>query len=487
MKKVLIVSGDGNLIEKLRFIFLENYGTPDIVSVSNIDNCLSLACKIIPQIIVVDTQSFTGSMQSFFTAKNSQTVTRKIPVIFFDKGLSPNDVPELNTVIDKSLTELDITNSISFVNILQSSIDNSKIENGYEENNFKSFHDYLNNQGYMLNKVNHVVEQGRYQYNVGKNTYKFDNLQGINLASSQGNSPLEYLYEIQDLQKPFFDNQPSDKEIIRTQQINDPDQRYFDATFMNSGNKKDDIKFFNRIEKQEKENNFEKFKNTFISNISHEVRTPMNVIIGFSRLLESDTIDTAKRKQYVSIIQKSGFQLIETLDKIVELSKIQTNQIVLNKKRIDLNTVFTELDVFSRRKLFENGKEEIISFTIKKGNLQSLLLNSDQSRLIQILKELVDNAVKFTNEGFIELGYKLNNNTIEFYVKDSGVGIDEKSLLDIFKLFKQIDNSQFSRSGLGLGISISQKIVEMMGGKIWAQSQIGIGSIFYLSLPITIL
>ena len=313
-------------------------------------------------------------------------------------------------------------------------------------------------------------------------------MQGINLASSQANSPLEYLYEIQDFQKSFSDNHPSDKGITRTHQINDTDQRYPDTiSFMNSGNNKDDIKPLNRIEKQEKENSFEKFKNTFISNISHEVRTPMNAIIGFSRLLESDTIDAAKRKQYVSIIQKSGFELIETLDKIVELSKIQTNQIVINKKHIDLNTVFTELDVFSHRKLFENGKEDIISFTIKKGNFQTLFLNSDQSRLIQILKELVDNAVKFTNEGFIELGYKLNTNTIEFYVKDSGIGIDQKCLLDIFKLFKQIDNSQFSRSGLGLGISISQKIVEMMGGKMWAQSQIGVGSTFYLSLPITIL
>jgi len=491
MKKVLIVSGDGNLIEKLRFIFFESYGASDITSISNPDNCISLASKIVPQVIVVDTSAFTGSMQSFFAAKNSQTITRKIPIVFFDKSSNVNDMPQLNAVIDASLNEQDISRSLSFIDDIQSSYDRFNVyENVNAEIDPQDFNDYLlDNQAYMLNEVKQDVESGRYQYQIVESSPKFDKVIGINPAIVQGISSLEYLHGIKNDQKSLFDNVPQDKRIIRTQQFYDTNQRYLDVVSFGISENKiatfvKDITPIKKLEKQEQDNVYEKMKNAFISNISHEVRTPMNAIIGFSRLLESDTIESAKRKQYVSIIQKSGFHLIETLDKIIDLSKIQTNQIVLNKKTVDLQLLFTELDVFVQRKLYENGKDELITFTVKKEkdfHIQSI--QSDLSRLIQILKELIDNAVKFTNEGSIELGYEIQNGSIIFFVKDTGMGIDEKCLFDVFKMFKQIDNTEFSKSGLGLGISISQKIVEMMGGKMWAKSTLGVGSTFYFSIP----
>jgi len=507
MKKVLIVSGDGNLIEKLRFIFFENYGASDITSVSNPENCISLASKIIPQVIVVDTSAFTGSMQSFFAQKNSLTITRKIPLVFFDKSSNINDVPQLNAVIDASLNDQDISRSLSFVDDIQSSFDRFNVnEDVISEIDTKDLNDYfIDSQAYMLNEVKQDATSGRYQYKVVESSPKFDKVIGINPIGFQGLSSLEYLHGIKNDQKSLFENLPHDKKIVRTQQYYDTNQRYLDVVSIGLPENKiatfvKDITSLKITEQQnslykDEYNSIEKFKNTFISNISHEIRTPMNAIIGFSRLLESESIEPAKRKQYVSIIQKSGFQLIETLEKLIDLSKIQTRQFSFTKKPFYLNTIVTDIEVFAQRKLYEYSKDELVSFSINRPtNILAIVLNTDQSRLIQIIKELLDNALKFTNEGNIEFGYsiKVDNqeqygkrDNIEFYMKDTGVGIDNKYLGDIFKIFNQIEHKDFSKNGLGLGISISQKIVEIMGGKMWAESEVGKGSTFFFSIPVS--
>src|ERR1035437_9588863 len=116
MEKVLIVSGDGDLIEKLRFIFFENYGASDITSISNPDSCINIASKIKPQLIVLDTSAFSGSMQDFFEEKNSLNTTRKIPIVFFDKGTKLKDLPHLSAVIDASISEQDIKRSLTLIN-----------------------------------------------------------------------------------------------------------------------------------------------------------------------------------------------------------------------------------------------------------------------------------------------------------------------------------------------------------------------------------
>ena len=356
MEKVLIVSGDGNLIEKLRFIFFENYGASDITSVSNPDNCITLACQLNPQLIVVDTSAFTGSMHDFFTEKNSQSTTRKIPVVFFDKGSKVDDVPQLNAVIDASLSEYEISRSLSMINNIQNKFDSFNRKEDVEVDiDTQIFNEYLlDNQGYMLNEVNQDTESGRYQYKIVETSPRFEKMMGIHPSNFQGKSSLEFLHGIKNEQSSLFANLPQDKKIIRTQQFYDSNQRYLDVISIGISENKiatfvKDITPQKRLEQelivaQEKANNVEKLKNTFISNISHEIRTPMNAIIGFSRLLESDNIEISKRKQYVSIIQKSGFQLIETLDKILELSKIQTNQLTINNRSLtDLVTIVGEI------------------------------------------------------------------------------------------------------------------------------------------------
>jgi len=500
MEKVLIVSGDGNLIEKLRFIFFENYGASDITSVSNPDNCITLACQLNPQLIVVDTSAFTGSMHDFFTEKNSQSTTRKIPVVFFDKGSKVDDVPQLNAVIDASLSEYEISRSLSMINNIQNKFDSFNRKEEVEVDiDTQIFNEYLlDNQGYMLNEVNQDTESGRYQYKIVETSPRFEKMMGIHPSNFQGKSSLEFLHGIKNEHSSLFANLPQDKKIIRTQQFYDSNQRYLDVISIGISENKiatfvKDITPQKKLEQelivaQEKANNVEKLKNTFISNISHEIRTPMNAIIGFSRLLESDNIEISKRKQYVSIIQKSGFQLIETLDKILELSKIQTNQLTINNRSFYVSKMLNEIDVFAQRKLYENAKDDSVEFNTAPSNeLNGLVINSDQNRLMQVLKEIIDNAIKYTNKGFVELGYKIikgNKSHIEFYVKDTGIGIESKNLKDIFKIFNQIENPEFSKSGLGLGISISLKIIELMGGKLWAESVVDEGSTFYISIPI---
>ena len=502
MEKVLIVSGDGGLIEKLRFIFFENYGASDITTVSNPDSCISLASQINPELIVIDTSVFNGSLQEFFIAKNSKTQIRKIPVVLFDKGATSNDVPQLNAVIDASISEYDLGRSLHLISHIQNKYDVYGRKEDVDKNiDSKEVNELLvENQAYMLNEVRQDSISGRYQYKIIEASPLIESIIGLNQIQNSGKSSLEILHGIEDENRPLFDNLPQDKKIIHTRQFYDSNQRYLDVVSFGISDNKiatfvKDITPQNKIEQDlriayDKITCFEKLKNTFISNVSHEIRTPMNAIIGFSRLLESDGLDVKKRKHYVSIIQKSGFQLIETLDKLVDLSKIQTHQLYLNQKKIDFEVIFTELEIFTERKLYENNKEENIEFEIhKRSELSSINLYSDHTRLLQIFKELIDNAIKFSEVGKIEIGYSIQGNGelnefVEFYIKDTGYGMDEKSLCDILKLYVQIDNKAFSKSGLGLGLSISHKLVEMMGGTMRAESKMGEGSCFYFSLPI---
>jgi len=502
MEKVLIVSGDGDLIDKLRFIFFENYGASDITTISNPDSCISIASKINPELIVVDTSAFLGSMQEFFLEKNSQTLTRQIPIVFFDKGSKLTDLPQLSAVINASISEQDIKRSLSIIKNIKRQFDNySRHEDASWTSNSQAINDYLlDSHAYMLNEIEKDPNSGRYQYNIVETSPKFEKIMGIDSNSSHS---LQDLHGIENDNTLFYEKLNQKRQVIRTQQFYNTNQKYLDiisfgisdtkiATFVKDITPQMNLEHEIDVVRQQADC-YEKFKNTFISNISHEIRTPMNAIIGFSRLLESETIEPKKRKQYVSIIQKSGFQLIETLEKLIDLSKIQTNQMVLFKRQIDLNVVITELDVFAQRKLFENGKDEILTFNINcREAIPSIPLISDQSRLIQVLKELVDNAIKFTPEGSVEFGFKLKEMPddvyklwYEFYVKDTGFGLDDKCLNDILKLYNKIDNTEFSKSGLGLGISISQKLVELLGGTFKAESIIGEGSIFYVSIPIS--
>ncbi|WP_372793615.1 PAS domain S-box protein [Lutibacter sp.] len=229
----------------------------------------------------------------------------------------------------------------------------------------------------------------------------------------------------------------------------------------------------------------DRLKTEFISNMSHEIRTPMNGIMGFSELLaDSDLIDE-KRKYFVKIIKNSGKQLLQIIDDIIEISKLGTKQVKVYEEPVNLNDLLLELfSIFDSK-----AKENKTPLYLEKGlsDKQSAIL-TDKSKLNKIVSNLLENALKFTNIGFIEFGYKLKNNKessiLEIYVKDTGIGIKTEDQKLIFERFIRA-NKEISKKvkGLGLGLSIAKENTVLLGGEILVESIVGKGTTFFVTIP----
>ncbi|MGZ2368157.1 PAS domain-containing hybrid sensor histidine kinase/response regulator [Ancylomarina sp. YFZ004] len=232
---------------------------------------------------------------------------------------------------------------------------------------------------------------------------------------------------------------------------------------------------------KEKAEESNQLKSEFINNMSHEIRTPMNGILGFSDLLNEKNITETKRQHYLKIIQNSGNQLLHIIDDILEISRLGTKQVKSQIEETCLNDLLLEL--FS---IFDiKAKENKTPLYLKKSlSDKASTILTDTHKLNKILSNLLENALKFTNDGFIELGYKLENDSIVIHVKDTGVGIYPENQELIFERFsrggKEISHNV---TGLGLGLSIARENAELIGGKITLISQKGKGSTFYLSIP----
>jgi len=240
------------------------------------------------------------------------------------------------------------------------------------------------------------------------------------------------------------------------------------------------------ITTREKALESDRLKSAFLANISHEIRTPMNGIIGFSELLKGEKLSNESRSQYINIITKSSEQLLHIINDIIDISKIEANQIQVKPTDLSLKSLFLELELFYQNEKNNIGKNHIeLRSEIDEENIK-LYIRTDESRLRQILLNLISNAFKFTDEGTISFGYKtLNSSTIEFFVKDTGIGIPPEMQAVIFKRFYQLDN-ELTRNfgGTGLGLSICEGLVKLLGGKIWLKSEKQKGSVFYFTLPL---
>ncbi len=233
-------------------------------------------------------------------------------------------------------------------------------------------------------------------------------------------------------------------------------------------------------EKEKAESN-NRLKNEFLHNMSHEIRTPLNGIVGFTEFLKEPELTDEQRLSYCNIINSSVEQFVRVVDDILEISILETKQVKLIERKIVLNHVLLELfSVFDIK-----AKNNRTPLYIKKGlsNEQSTML-LDDSKLKKILSNLLENAIKFTFQGYVELGYDLKGDRIEIYVKDSGIGIEAKNLASIFDRFSQEEKELSQKfDGLGLGLSIAKENTELLDGHIMLKSEKGKGSKFTVSIP----
>lgn len=238
------------------------------------------------------------------------------------------------------------------------------------------------------------------------------------------------------------------------------------------------------IDAKEKAEESDRLKSTFLANMSHEIRTPMNGIVGFSELLTDKNLVEKERKEFTQIIIESSKQLLGIINDILDISKIETKQMKVRKETFKINELLENLKGFYE--ISTKGKPITLKLT-KFWNQPSDNdeIYTDKQKLQQVLSNLLNNAFKFTEKGYIDFGYTCQNNTIKFYVEDTGIGIPKNMHKTVFDRFAQAKrNSEFNVGGTGLGLSISKGYVELLGGKMSLVSEQNKGSTFFFDIPI---
>jgi PAS domain S-box-containing protein len=225
----------------------------------------------------------------------------------------------------------------------------------------------------------------------------------------------------------------------------------------------------------------DRLKSAFLANMSHEIRTPLNAIVGFSHLLVSKNYDEEKRQTFLSRIKSNSNQLLVIIEDVLDISKIESGQLTLNYEWIDLNALLQE--ILEDMQLHIQDKD-IALFCQKSLPDAEVHIKVDNVRLKQVLTNLILNAIKFTTQGFINFGYVQKDTMLEFFVKDSGIGIAKENQKQIFEYFRQEDESTTRKfGGNGLGLSIAKQLVELMGGKIRVESEKDKGATFFFTIP----
>ena len=227
----------------------------------------------------------------------------------------------------------------------------------------------------------------------------------------------------------------------------------------------------------------ERLKMAFLSNMSHEIRTPMNSIIGFAELLQDDDLTPEERKEFSSIVINSGEHLLNIIDEILEVSKEEAGELRLLEQKFSLRKLMNELHTIFANRL----KDKPVEVRLRIPDDAPDAIVADKVRLKQVLDNLLSNAAKFTDSGFIELGYRLlpkHVPVLEFWVKDTGVGIPKEKQESVFERFTQVeDNLTQNFTGTGLGLSIVKRLVTFMGGAVRLESEPGKGSTFIFTIP----
>jgi len=232
----------------------------------------------------------------------------------------------------------------------------------------------------------------------------------------------------------------------------------------------------NLKEAKHKAEESDRLKTAFLANISHEIRTPMNGIIGFTDILMSEISDP-RLKEYISIINSSTYRLLNTVNDVIDIAKIEAGGVAVHKERFDVNEVID--DVY----MFYNKLTLPFNFRINVPSGEKKFINTDKTKFQQIFSNLVSNSFKFTSAGYVEFGYQSDNNKNIFFVKDTGIGISKENQDKIFNRFFQVTGGyRRTFEGTGLGLAIVKEYVYILGGEIWVESQPGEGTQFFFTL-----
>jgi PAS domain S-box-containing protein len=235
------------------------------------------------------------------------------------------------------------------------------------------------------------------------------------------------------------------------------------------------------IKAKDKAEEGDKLKTAFLHNISHEIRTPMNAIVGFSALLGEPDIDSQTRSDYIEIIMQSSNHLLAIINDIVDISNIEANLVKIAKTSININTTLKSI---CDRFIPKAGEKKIQLICETSIPDSEAIIVTDSTKLSQILINLINNAIKFTHNGYVKVSCVVSDNSIEFNVSDTGIGISDEYHQKIFDRFYQVEHA-VSRlyEGTGLGLAISKANVELIGGKIWLTSEPGKGASFFFTIP----
>ncbi len=226
-------------------------------------------------------------------------------------------------------------------------------------------------------------------------------------------------------------------------------------------------------------------KSSFLKNLYHEIRTPLNAIMGFTNILANEElINSSEREDYLGHINNSSAEFLRVMDDIIQASLLEAGMVKINKDEFELNSILEDIHLYITTRKHILHKTEIALIKNLPSNTNPIYMVCDKHRLTQVLSQLLENALKFTERGVVEYGYSIKSQKLEFYVKDSGKGCIDGKESYIFSRFSKIDVSDDSKNGLGLGLSISKKLVELMNGSIWYSANEGRGTCFYFTIPL---
>jgi two-component system sensor histidine kinase/response regulator len=224
-------------------------------------------------------------------------------------------------------------------------------------------------------------------------------------------------------------------------------------------------------------------KSLFLANMSHEIRTPMNAIIGFTNMLREEGLTEDDRTSFIDVIQSNGNSLMTLIDSIVDFSKLETDQMSVSLSEFNFEQLFNSVFEHSEKLLRTEEKHEMIKLTRQIPDNPQIRIKSDRHRLGQVMNHLISNAIKFTDQGEICIGYNVSNEKINIFVKDTGVGIPKNKQKVIFERFAKVNNDKNRLyGGTGIGLTISKGLIKLMKGKILVDSESGKGSTFSIEL-----